>query len=105
MVTDIISHNHLLKLAKLAHLHENFLIKALEVFDSLNKVLFGDITTVSESNSCVRILIHVFETHRLRERWLIMDTGASVTVPACTNFEIEWTVYSKQRQMNIKSHI
>ena len=95
MVSDIISDNHLLQLAKFAHLHEHFLVKALEVFDSLNQVLFGDIASISESYSRIWILVHVLETHRLRERWLIVDTCAGVTVPTRTNFEIERTIHSR----------
>ena len=93
MVSDVICDDHLLKLAKLAHLHENFLVEALKVFDSLNKVFFGDVAPIGESYCCVGVLVHVLEAHRLRERWFIVDTCASVTVPTRTDFEIEWTVH------------
>ena len=95
MVSDVISDDHLLELAKLAHLHENFLVEALKVFDSLNKVFFGDVAPIGESNCCVGVLVHVLEAHCLTQRRLVMNASAGVPMPARSNFEVERTIYSK----------
>ena len=98
VVSNVVSHNHLVHLAKLSHLHKDFFVEGLEVLDCLHEVLFGHITAVGVCNGCIWILIHMLEAHSLTERWLIMHTSACVSMAASTDLEVERTVYSVKKK-------
>ena len=92
VVANIVRNHHFINLAKLGHLHEHFLIESLKVLDRFDQILFWHVTSVRKSDRCVRILVHVLETESLRKWRLVVDTRASVAMPARAYLEVERTV-------------
>ena len=94
VITDVVSDDHLFHLAKLCHLHVDFLVEALKVLDSLDQVLLRHVPAISKGDCRVRVLVHVLKAHRLTQRWFVMDPCARITVPTCADFEIKRAVHS-----------
>lgn len=92
MVTNIVSNDEVLDLTVLGELHKDFFVKVLKVIDCTDELTFGDIHTVCFGDGSIRVLIKVLKDHRLGEWWLVVESGASVTMTAASNLEVEGTV-------------
>lgn len=94
VVSDVVHHDHFLQLAELGQFHKHFLIEVLKVVHCLNQCFLWHIQPICKCHCSRRILIEMGKGNSLGEGWFVMNTGASVTMPAGTNLKIEWTVNS-----------
>lgn len=96
MITDVISDNEVLNLSKLCKLHEDLLEEIFKVVDCFNQGILWNIQAVCESDCCRGIFIKMRQGQSLRKRWLVMNTGACVSVAASSNLVVERTIDSKK---------
>lgn len=72
VVSDVVSHNHLLNLPIFAQFHEYFFIEVLEVVHRLHEGLLLHLVTICKSNGRGRVLVDVRQNHGLTQGRLVV---------------------------------
>ena len=98
VVSNIVSNDYFVNLAKLGKLLEHFLIEVFKVFNRGDQVFIRDVASVRVSYRSLRVLVHVLKNERLRKIRLIVQASACVSMPTRPNFVIKWTIYSENIQ-------
>jgi hypothetical protein len=92
VVSQIINNNHILNFSIFHHLFKNFLIKILIFIHSYFSISPTNIITINKCSLNCIIFIHMFKTDSLTNRWFIMDSLTTITIPTSTHLIKKWTV-------------
>jgi hypothetical protein len=95
VVSNVISDHYFIDLSVLGQLCEYLLIEILEVVNSFDQGLLRNIQSVSKCDCSRWVVIQMLECNSLGERRLVMNSGASVSMSACSYLEVESTINSK----------
>lgn len=93
MITKIINHNHIFNFAILHHFLKDFLVEPLILGHGCLGISPADIISINECSFDCVVLIHMFETDCFGQRRLVMNSLATVPVPACTHLVEEGTIH------------
>ena len=92
MISEVIHNNHIFDLSVFHHLFKNFLVEILTLGHCFIGILPAHIVAVDQRSFYCIVFIHVLETDSLAYGRFIVNSLATIPVPASAHFVEKWTV-------------